>query len=100
MMGISAFLIWNRGIGRKQVKVALALFAFQLLLNGLWTPIFFGLHMLFLALVEILLLWAALLITILYFRKISKSAAILLLPYLLWLTFAVILNAAFYLLNK
>jgi tryptophan-rich sensory protein len=56
--------------------------------------------MLFLALVEIILLWAALLITILYFRKISKSAAILLLPYLLWLTFAVILNAAFYLLNK
>lgn len=100
MMGISAFLVWNAGIDKKHVKTALAVFAFHLLLNGLWTPIFFGLHMLLLALVEIILLWLALLITISYFWKISKPAAILLFPYILWLTFAVILNAAFYLLNK
>lgn len=100
MMGISAFLVWNKGIGQKKVRIALSIFAFHLLLNGLWTPIFFGLNMLLLALIEIIMLWAALLTTILYFRKISKPAALLLLPYLLWLSFAVILNAAFWLLNK
>jgi tryptophan-rich sensory protein len=100
MMGISAFLVWNAGIAKKQVKTALAIFAVHLLLNALWTPIFFGLHMLLLALVEIILLWLALLTTIFYFRKISKPAALLLVPYILWLTFAVTLNAAFYLLNK
>jgi tryptophan-rich sensory protein len=100
MMGISAFLIWNAGIAKKQVKTALAIFAVHLLLNALWTPIFFGLHMLLLALIEIILLWIALLITVVYFWRISKPAAILLVPYILWLTFAVTLNAAFYLLNK
>ena len=100
MMGISAFLIWSSGIERKQVKVALALFAFQLLLNGLWTPIFFGLHMLALALAEIILLWAAILMTILAFWKISKTATYLMIPYILWVSFAIVLNAAFWHLNR
>ena len=100
MMGISAFLIWNSGIHRRQVKVALGFFAVQLVLNGLWTPIFFGLHMMGVAFVEILLLWAAILATILAFRRISKAAALLLLPYILWVSFAAVLNAALWLLNR
>lgn len=100
MMGISAFLIWNSGITRKQVKVALGLFAFQLLLNGLWTPIFFGLHMLSLALAEIILLWVAILMTILAFWRISKTAAYLIIPYILWVSFAIALNAALWHLNR
>jgi len=100
MMGISAFLIWNRGIEKRQVKVALRLFVLQLVLNGLWTPIFFGLHMMILALVEIVLLWAAILMTILAFWRISKPTTFLLLPYILWVSFAVALNAALYFLNR
>ena len=100
MMGISAFLIWNVGIDKRQVKVSLGFFALQLILNGLWTPIFFGLHLIGLALVEIVILWAAILMTILAFWKVSKPAALLLLPYILWVSFAVVLNASLFLLNK
>ena len=100
MMGISAFLIWNVGIDKRQVKVSLGCFALQLILNGLWTLIFFGLHLIGFALVEIVILWAAILMTILAFWKVSKPAALLLLPYILWVSFAVVLNAGLFLLNK
>lgn len=99
MMGISAFLIWNKGLNNKQVKKALGIFLLQLVLNGIWTPIFFGLHMMGFALVEIILLWLAIMATIISFRKISKPAAYLLIPYILWVSFAVILNAALWQLN-
>jgi benzodiazapine receptor len=81
MMGISAFMIWNMGFDKTEVKVALVIFGLQLVLNGLWTPIFFGLHLIGLALVEIIVMWAAILLTIISFWKISKPAALLLLPY-------------------
>jgi benzodiazapine receptor len=100
MMGISAFLIWNVGIDKRRVKVSLGFFALQLILNGLWTPIFFGLHLIGFALLEIIILWAAILMTILAFWKVSKPAALLLLPYILWVSFAVVLNASLFLLNK
>jgi len=100
MMGISAFLIWNVGIDRRQVRVALCVFALQLILNGLWTPIFFGLHLIGLALVEIVMMWAAILMTILTFWKVSKPAALLLLPYILWVSFAVVLNTGLFILNR
>ena len=100
MMGISAFLIWNMDINRRQVKVALGVFALQLILNGLWTPIFFGLHLIGVALVEIVMMWAAILLTIFTFWKVSKSATLLLLPYILWVSFAVVLNASLFLLNR
>ena len=100
MMGISAFLIWNVGIDRRQVRVALGVFVLQLILNGLWTPIFFGLHLIGLALVEIIMIWAAILLTILVFWRVSKPAALLLLPYILWVSFAVVLNAGLFLLNR
>jgi benzodiazapine receptor len=100
MMGISAFLIWNMGINRRQVKVALGVFALQLILNGLWTPIFFGLHLIGVALVEIVMMWVAILLTIFTFWKVSKPAALLLLPYILWVSFAVVLNASLFLLNR
>jgi tryptophan-rich sensory protein len=100
MMGISAFLIWNKGIDNKQARVVLGLFVLQLLLNGLWTPIFFGLQMMGLALAEIILLWVTILATILAFWRISKIAAYLLMPYILWVSFAVALNAAIWHLNR
>ena len=100
MMGISAFLIWNMDISTRQVKVALGIFALQLILNGLWTPIFFGLHLIGLALVEIIMMWAAILLTIFAFWRVSKAATLLLLPYILWVSFAVVLNASLFLLNR
>ncbi len=99
MMGISVFLVWNVGINRRQVKVALSVFALQLILNGLWTPIFFGLHLIGVALVEIVMMWAAILLTIFTFWKVSKPAGLLLLPYILWVSFAIVLNASLFLLN-
>jgi tryptophan-rich sensory protein len=100
MMGVSASLIWKRGIKKKEVRLALGLFILQLVLNGLWTPIFFGLHMMALALAEIILLWIAILMTILAFWRISRTAAYLLIPYILWVSFAVALNAALWFLNR
>jgi len=100
MMGISAFLIWNKGLDKKRVKAALGLFVLQLVLNGLWTPIFFGLHMIAIALVEIVLLWVAILLTIIAFWRISKLSTIFLFPYILWVSFAVVLNAALWYLNR
>jgi benzodiazapine receptor len=100
MMGVAAFLIWNKGISSKQTKVALGLFMGQLVLNGLWTPIFFGLHMMGLALAEIILLWVAILVTIVAFWRISKPATYLLIPYILWVSFAIVLNASLWHLNR
>ena len=100
MIGISAFLVLNVGINRRQVKVALSVFALQLILDGLWTPIFFGLHLIGVALVEIVMMWAAILLMIFTFWRVSKPAALLLLPYILWVSFAVLLNNSFFLLNR
>jgi translocator protein len=100
MMGISFFMIWNRGLDKRKVKIVLGLFLLQLVLNGLWTPIFFGLHMIAFALIEIVLLWVAILLTILVFWRISKSATFFLFPYILWVSFAAVLNTALWYLNR
>ena len=100
MMGVAAFLIWKKGIRSRQIRVALGLFVFQLVLNGLWTPIFFGLHMMGLALAEIILLWVAIAVTMVAFWRISKPATYLLVPYILWVSFAIVLNASLWHLNK
>ena len=100
MMGISAFLTWNVGIDKREVRVALGVFVLQLILNGLWTPIFFGLHLIGLALVEIIMMWAAILLTIFVLWKVSRPAALLLLPYILWVSFAAVLNASLFLFNR
>jgi tryptophan-rich sensory protein len=71
----------------------------QLLLNGAWSPIFFGLHSLGGGLITIALLWLAILATAIAFRPLSRPAAILMLPYLVWVTFAACLNLALWRLN-
>jgi translocator protein len=97
LMGISLYLAWVNHFGKE--KYAPHLFAAQLFLNFLWSFLFFGLHAPLLALLDILLLWVAIAATILAFHKISSSAAYLLTPYLLWVSFAVILNASIVYLN-
>ena len=100
LMAVAAFLVWQKGLNNNAVRIALVFFLLQLFLNALWTPLFFGAKMLLLALVEIVLLWLAILITILTFARVSTLAACLLLPYIAWTSFAAVLNAALYLLNR
>lgn len=99
LMGISAFLVWRRGMGESPVRIALALFGIQLALNVLWSVLFFGLKSPPAAFVEIIVLWVAILSTILSFARVSMTAAMLLLPYILWVNFAAILNFYFWRLN-
>lgn len=99
LMGIAAFLVWRKGYGRKDVKIALGLFYGQLILNTLWSIIFFGLHSPGGAFIEIIFLWLAILATIIAFAKISRPAAWLLLPYILWVSFAAYLNYSIWILN-
>jgi len=99
LMGIAAWLVWKSGWGRKEVKVALGVFGIQLFLNAAWSIIFFGLKSPGWALIDIVLLWLAIIWTIVVFYKISKPAAYLLLPYLLWVSFASYLNYSIWMLN-
>jgi len=99
LMGMSAFLIWEKGSSRADVRFALFLFLSQLLLNTLWSVIFFGSRSFGWALIELILLWLALAATIIAFARISKIAGLLLVPYLGWVTFAGILNFAIWSLN-
>jgi len=99
LMGISAFLIWEKGLNRKDVKIALSIFAGQLVLNTLWSIIFFGVHSPGWAFVEIIFLWIAILATIITFARISKLAGLLLLPYIIWVSFAGYLNFMIWLIN-
>ncbi|MFH1826224.1 MAG: TspO/MBR family protein [bacterium] len=98
LMAVAAWLIWQKGQG-KEVKAALGIFVGQLILNSLWSIIFFGLHQPAWALIEILVLWLAILLTIVRFRTLSKLAAWLLVPYILWVSFASVLNLAIVILN-
>lgn len=100
LMGIAAFLVWREHwVARREVRVALFLFCVQLALNSLWSIIFFGLHNLGAALVEIVLLWLAIAATMYAFFKRSRAAGLLLVPYLLWVTFAAYLTWQFFILN-
>lgn len=92
LMGISAYLVWRQGINDPHVKTALIIFGVQLFLNAIWSPIFFGFKAIHVALIVIAIMWIAILLTILAFFKISTVAAILLIPYILWVSFATILN--------
>lgn len=100
LMGIAAFLVWKKGLERRDVKIALGIFVFQLALNTLWSIIFFGLHSPGGALIEIVFLWLAILATIIAFAKISKPAAWLLAPYILWVSFAAYLNWSIWMLSR
>ena len=98
LMGVAGWLIW-RAPARPSRRRALILFAVQLLLNSLWSMLFFGLRSPGLALVEIVLLWLAILATMVSARDVSRAAAWLLAPYLAWVSFATVLNASIWRLN-
>lgn len=99
LMGISAFLVWRKGLKELRIKTALSIFFIQLILNTLWSVIFFGFRAPLAGLIEIAVLWIAILLTILNFFKISKTAGILLIPYILWVSLAAVLNFSIWRLN-
>ena len=99
LMGLAAFLVWRKGLSNRPVRQALLLFAGQLVLNLLWSFAFFGLRSPGAGLVVIVLLWLAIIVTVWRFEKVSPLAAGLLLPYLLWVSFALLLNFAIWKIN-
>jgi len=100
MMGIAAFLVWRKGLKNRQVRTALIVFLIQLILNAFWSVVFFGLESPLCGFVVIVVLWLAILLTVLLFYRISRVASVLLWPYLLWVTFAAVLNGSIWLLNR
>jgi benzodiazapine receptor len=99
LMGVAAWLVWRR-VGFAGAPVALALFGFQLVLNALWSYLFFGLHRPAIAFVDIVVLWLAILATTIGFWRVSVPAGVLLLPYLCWVTLASALNLQLWRLNQ
>ena len=100
MMGISLFLIWQKGLDNRQVKIALYIFGVQLILNVLWSAAFFGLKSPLAGLIVISILWIFILFTIQVFMKVSRTAALLLIPYILWVSFAAVINFFIWRLNN
>ena len=99
LMGISASIIWHRGLDKPQVRTALIIFLIQLILNALWSVVFFGLESPLYGVVVIAVLWIAIVATIVQFFRISTLAGALLLPYIGWVTFAAALNISIFMLN-
>jgi benzodiazapine receptor len=99
LMGVSLFVILQRRGSHPQAKKGLFFFFAQLILNAFWSVAFFGLQSPLLGLINIILLWTAIFFTIQYFFKISRIAALLLLPYILWVSFAALLNMSLWVLN-
>lgn len=99
MMAVAAWLVWKRGGFAAQAR-PLATFVVQLALNAAWTPVFFGLHWMGLAFAEIVLLWLAIIATIVRFYPVNPVAARLLMPYLAWVSFAATLNLTLWRMNR
>lgn len=100
MMGISLFLIWQKGSQDSQVKTAFLLFGIQLVFNVLWSVAFFWLKSPFFGLIVISILWIFILLMILNFMKLSRYAGLLLIPYIIWVSFAAVLNFEIWILNS
>jgi tryptophan-rich sensory protein len=100
LMGIALYLVVESKAKQEDKNRAYLIFGIQLILNLLWSIIFFTMHRLLSASAEIIILWIAIILNILSFWKVSKTASLLLIPYLLWVTFASYLTIAVWVLNR
>jgi tryptophan-rich sensory protein len=98
LIGISFYLVWKTGWDDKK-NIVLGVYSVQLILNLLWSILFFGLRNPLLGLIEIIVLWFVILLNIIVFYRIKKEAGILLVPYLFWVSFASVLNYYIFILN-
>ncbi|WP_416900172.1 MAG: TspO/MBR family protein [Minwuia sp.] len=99
MIAVSGWLVWQSA-GWSGAPEAIAVYGVQLVLNALWSAVFFGMRRPDLALAEIVLLWLSIVATILLFQPFSQTAAWLLVPYLIWVSFAAVLNFSVYRRNR
>jgi len=99
LMGISASIVWRRGLDDARIRTALITFLIQLVFNVLWSVVFFGLESPLYGVIVIVILWIAIMLTIVKFFRISTLSGILLLPYIGWVTFAATLNISVFILN-
>jgi len=99
VIGVAAYLVSRQGIGRRPVRIALGLFALQMIVNVAWSPSFFAFQDPPLALGVIALLWLLIVVTVWAFDRVDRRAALLLVPYLAWVSFAAILNYTIWQLN-
>jgi benzodiazapine receptor len=99
LMGIAAYLVFKEGLKKPQVKAALRMFAIQFVFNVAWSFAFFGARSPSLGLMVILILWFLIVFTLILFKRVNSLAGYLLMPYFLWVSFAMVLNAAVYSLN-
>ena len=99
LIGIALFLVWREGLENNDVKVALGVFGVQLILNVLWSVVFFGLNSLLGGFIIIIILWITILTNIIVFYRVSKPAGLLLVPYIIWVSIASYLNYSVYILN-
>jgi benzodiazapine receptor len=100
LMGIAAFMVWQKGLDNRLVKAALVVFLIQLALNGLWSLLFFGMRSPGLAFAEIILLWVSIGATVVLFWRLAPPSGLLLFPYLAWVGFAAVLNGSIWILNR
>ncbi len=100
LMGVAAGIVWSKGFYHWWVKTALIHFLFQLSLNGFWFLLFFALEKPFLALLDLLILFVVILFTIKWFKVVSLNAAYLLIPYAVWVLFAIAFNFEIWRLNS
>jgi len=100
LMGIAVFLVWRGGLGQEGVTIAFVVFWVQLVLNILWSVVFFGLKSILGGMIMILLLWVAILVSIIMFFGVSPLAGGLLIPYIIWVTIAANLNVRVWMLNR
>jgi tryptophan-rich sensory protein len=100
LMGAALYRVWTKGFKSKKVRDGIKLFAVQLILNAIWSPVFFGAKELMLSLIIIIFMWIFILKTIIAFAKIDKISSYLLYPYLAWVSFATVLNFSVWFLNR
>lgn len=100
LMGIASYRVWMYETENREIRAALFVYGIQLILNFLWTIIFFGLQLRVVAFIEIIILLIFIIITAIRFYRIDKIAAYLLIPYILWVSFAAILNFSVWRLNR
>ncbi len=99
LMGISVYRIWRLGMHREKVRDAVVLFCMHLVLNAVWSPVFFGARNIPIAFAIIAIMWLTLIALIFRFERLDKVSAYMLTPYLAWISFAMILNYNLWILN-
>lgn len=100
LMGISLYLVWTSRARNHEKRAAFTIFGLQLFMNFLWSPVFFSMRRFLLAFIILVILWIFIIAMIIIFKRISRPAGLLQIPYLLWVTFAGYLNLGIYFLNR